>query len=72
MLHKQPPLFWEGFPQDIGTWMQGFAPCYKNISEIKLACDVGLQGLAPIQPKEGQIGFSLFMDLALCTGALSH
>lgn len=31
---QQHPLFCEGFLPDFGTWLQGFAPIHKSISEV--------------------------------------
>ena len=33
--HGQPPLFWEGFPLEVGTLLQGLLPfSHKSISEV--------------------------------------
>lgn len=75
--HYDTPLFWEGFAQDFGTWLQGLAPshppaCYQGQILMIVWHTVGV----PNHPK-GVIsnqnrGKHFFMDLALCSGVLQE
>ena len=44
---QQPPLFWEGFPLDVGTLLQGLASIQPQ--EVRSGTDVGRLGLVRSQ-----------------------
>lgn len=57
LLLWHPPLFWEGFAQDFGTWLQGLAPshppaCYQG--QILMFGDKVWLTVGNFKPKQGK------------------